>query len=220
MPRGALGSLDLASPAPGLAVLQPRRGYRFGVEVYALAHFALLAPARRAIDLGAGSGIIGLLLARAGLEVEAVERDPAWTGLAKLNAKLSRQTVRVHRFTLRPGTAPGLRPADLVVTNPPWFDPAAGPVSPDRRKAVARTMSIGTVADFVDAGLRLAPRVCVVTRVEREPMLSRPGAHVARRAPLGTKLLLAEVRRGEGNCREEVIDLDAAYRRFSRERVA
>ncbi|MBM4368947.1 MAG: hypothetical protein FJ102_22215, partial [Deltaproteobacteria bacterium] len=125
-----------------------------------------------------------------------------------------------HRLTVRPGTAPGLGPADVVVTNPPWFDPAQGPVSPNRHKAVARTMSIATVADFVDAGLCLAPRVCVVTRVERESMLCRPGSHLARRAEIGTKLLLAEMRRGEGSCRAEEIDLAAAYRRFSRGRGA
>jgi len=218
VPGGALGSLDLASPAPGLAVFQPRRGYRFGVEVYALAHFALAVPARRAIDLGTGCGIVGLLLAHAGLVVEAVEHDLAWTALARFNVVMSRHDVRVRRLSVRPGTALGLGAVDLVVTNPPWFDPAQGPVSPNRRKAMARTMSIATVADFVDAGLRLAPRVCVVARVERAPMLCRPGSHLARRARLGAKLLLAEVRRGEGSCREEEIDLDAAYRRFSRGR--
>ncbi len=209
----------MASPAPGLSVLQPTRGYRFGVEVYALAHFALGLPARRAIDLGAGSGIVGLLLAHAGLDVEAVERDRAWTALARVNARLSRRELPVHHLAVRRGTVPSLKRADVVVTNPPWFFPAEGPVSPDRHKATARTMSIATVADFVDTGLQLAPRVCVVTRVEREPMLSRPGTHVARRARLGSKLILAEVRAGEGTRADEVLDLDAAYRRFSRERV-
>ncbi len=111
---------------------------------------------------------------------------------------------------------PSRAPVDLVVCNPPWFEPAAGPVSPDRRRAAARTMLGASVADFVDAGLLLAPRVCIVTRVERQAMLDRPGAHLARWARLGRKVILAEVRRGPGAGAEETLDLAAAYARFGR----
>ena len=74
--------LTRETPAPGVVVWQPRRGYRYGVEVYALAHFALNEPIATAIDLGCGSGVVGLLLASQGVRVRAFDREPRWVELA------------------------------------------------------------------------------------------------------------------------------------------
>lgn len=200
--------LTRETPAPGLVVWQPRRGYRYGVEVYALAAFALGGgPARTALDLGAGSGVVGLLLASRGLAVRAVERQPAWVALARRSAAESGVDLRVEEGDVRTWAGP---PADLVVTNPPWF-PANEPVSPDPWKAASRSMLNGGVADFVAAGLRHAPRVCVVTRRERERDV--PG-WIARRARLGEEVVLLEVRPGEGATVDEPLDLPAAYALF------
>lgn len=215
------GDLSEETPAPGLRVLQPRRGYRWGVEVYALAGFALGAggpmafPVARAIELGSGSGVVSLLLASCGVAVRGWERDPAWVALAQESAR--RSTVRGSvRFTVRDVRAPTrARPADVVVANPPWFSATAGPISPDDRKAAARTMLHGTVQDFVEAGLRLAPRVCVVTRPERVAELKLRSAYVARLASLpGGAVLLAEVRQGEGETVGETFDVPVAYAAF------
>jgi tRNA1(Val) A37 N6-methylase TrmN6 len=212
--------LDLTreTPAPGVVVHQPRRGYRFGVEVYALAHFALSrpspegdgvalrSPVSTAVDLGCGSGVVGLLLASRGVRVRAIDREPRWVALAARNAAESGLPVRVELADARDVTGE----ADLVVSNPPWFRPDE-PVSPDPWKASARSMLHGDVADFVAAGLRMAPRVCVVTRPERARELPPP----ARRAFVGDKLVLLEF----GGTRvtiDEAFDLAAAYRAFGR----
>lgn len=218
----SFGELTDDTPAPGLRVSQPRRGYRWGVEVYALVGFAVgvgapapVPVATRAVELGAGSGVVSLLLAARGVAVQGWDRDPAWVALARRNRRRSPGAVGGVHFgvadvrTLRAGAD-----VDLVVTNPPWFDPGAGPLAPDPRKAAARTMLHGTVEDFVAAGLRLAPRVCVVTRAERLAALrvEALGAHVARRAWLpGGGVGLAELRRGPGPTREEVLDLHRIY---------
>jgi tRNA1Val (adenine37-N6)-methyltransferase len=202
-----------------LRVAQPRRGYRWGVEVYALAAFSLgvgragpAIPASTAIEFGSGSGVVSLLLARLGLSVRAWERDPAWVALARRSARRSRYAGRV---TFRVGDIrrpTRAAPADVVVCNPPWFDPGSGPLAPDARKAAARTMLHGTVQDFVDRGLRLAPRVCVVSRPERLATLRLPGAHVARWAELpGGAVHLAEVRHGAGVGEREAFDVPTAY---------
>ena len=164
--RRLIDDADLTrdTPAPGVVVWQPRRGYRYGVEVYALAHFALASPAASAVDLGAGSGVVGLLLASTGVRVRAVERDLRWIDLARRSAEESGLAIEVEAGDVR--EVGGAR-VDLVVTNPPWF-PADQTISPDDWKAGARAMLHGTVADFVAGGLRLAPRVCLVTRAERE----------------------------------------------------
>jgi tRNA1(Val) A37 N6-methylase TrmN6 len=208
--QAAASDLTCESPAPGLAVWQPRRGYRFGVEVYALAGFALAGGAAgTAIDLGCGSGVIGLLLAWRGVAVRAVERDPRWVTLARRNVAESGVSLPVEEADVRAWSG---APADLVVCNPPWFPPEE-PTSPDPWKASSRAMIHGNVADFVACGLRHAPRVCVVTRREREAGL--PG-HVARRATLGRGVVLLDIRAGQGTTVEESLDLPSIYASFGR----
>jgi release factor glutamine methyltransferase len=199
---------------------QPRRGYRWGVEVYALAAFALAgesSPASAA-DLGTGSGILALLLAHAGLRVEAWERAPEWHAAAERSIAESGLDVRLHRQDIR--DAHGPRRFDVVVANPPWF-PTDQPRSPDPWRAACRSMLHGDTRAFVDAGLRLAPRVCLVTRPARREDLA--GYRVARHALLGTQVLLVEI---VGSTRPtdahapwpppETVDLVAAYARFGR----
>ncbi len=58
-------------------VFQKKRGYRFSLDSILLSHFVFLKPRACAIDLGCGSGIILLLLAKrfphiscSGLEIQ------------------------------------------------------------------------------------------------------------------------------------------------------
>lgn len=197
-------TLTRETPAPGLTVWQPRRGYRFGGEVYAIVAFALAGGRpRTALDLGCGSGVIGLLLARQGVAVRGVERDPRWLEVARRNAAESAVDFEVVEGDVRTWSGGTV---DLVVANPPWFS-ASDPVSPDPWRAVSRSMLHGDVADFVAAGLRHAPRVCVVTR--RERLAGLPG-HVARRVDLPDDVVLVEIRSGEGETRIETLDVVAA----------
>lgn len=206
------------TPAPGVVVWQPRRGYRYGVEVYALAAFALGGGAvRSAVDLGCGSGVVGLLLASRGIAVRAIEREPRWVALARRNAEESGLALAVEEADVRglaaAGTGAG-EPVDLAVSNPPWF-PADQPRAPDAWKAASRSMLHGGVAAFAEAGLRLAPRVCLVVRREREADVAGVGG-IARRAALGERIVLLELRAGACETRHEILDLPAAYGLFGR----
>src|SRR5437016_1205479 len=92
-------------------VVQPRRGYRFSIDALLLAHFAaeaaqtLKPAARHAIDLCAGCGVVGLLLARRlpGCELDLVELQPELARLASEGARRSGlgERVRVHSLDLR-----------------------------------------------------------------------------------------------------------------------
>ena len=211
------GTVDASCEAPfeGVRVWQPRRGYRFGVEVYLLADFALRGgEARRAVDLGAGSGVLSLLLASQGLAVVAVEREPRWFPLLRASIAESRVagSVRVQEGDLRELDPVAMgAPFDVCVANPPYF-PADEPVSPDPWRASARSMLHGHTDDFVARGLVLAPRVCIVTRPDRFAELTH--RHVSRVCHCGPKLVLAEFARGP--CETVVVDEDraAAYLRF------
>ncbi len=218
-------ALTCETPAPGLRVYQPRRGYRFGVEVYALADFALRGgPCGTAVDLGCGSGVVALLLASVGLRVQAVDREPRWIELADRSARASGVEVDVRLADVRSFDGGGV---DVAVTNPPWFDPSCGPLAPDPWRAASRAMLHGGIADFARAGLRVAPRVCIVTRPERLPdLVAIVGARASRRERLGGSVALVELVHAEGapdaraldpDARVAEIDTRAAYARFGAE---
>lgn len=201
--------LTRETPAPGLVAWQPRRGHRFGVEVYLLADFALRGgPAATAVDLGTGGGILALLLAWAGARVTAIEREPRWLELARRSVADSGLQVEVVAADARAWRG---APVDVVVTNPPWFDPARGPVPPDPWRAASRATLHGGPGDFVRAGLALAPRVCLVGPALPEV----EGAFLARRAAHG-RVRLGEYRLGAGATDDEPVDVVAAYARFGR----
>jgi len=197
--------LTVDEPVPGLSIRQPRRGHRWGVEVYLLAWAALLDPGPEAVDLGTGSGVVAALLAHHGRRVVAVERDASWLGLASRNLAPFGERVRLVAADVRSWEGPRV---DVVVCNPPWFDPARGPVSPDPWRAASRSTVHGGPEDFARAGLRLADRVWVVG--------PRPvpveGAHVARWGRHG-RLVLSELRPGAGPSVEMPVVLEQVMSR-------
>lgn len=75
-------------------------------------------PGTRVLDVGTGSGALALVAARRGAEVTAV--DVSWRAVwtARLNARLSRLPVRIHRGNLF-GPVRG-RSFDVILANPPY----------------------------------------------------------------------------------------------------
>jgi tRNA1(Val) A37 N6-methylase TrmN6 len=140
----------------GLGLRQPAQGYRVNVDALLLAAFA--AVGRRselAVDLGAGVGTVGLLLARAGAarRLALVEREPDLAALAEQN--LAALAVRGTVYTVDLKTSGLPRPlvqrAELVAANPPFF--AAGSGRP-RRDARQRSARSGELEPFLRAAAR------------------------------------------------------------------
>jgi tRNA1Val (adenine37-N6)-methyltransferase len=183
------------TPAAGVVVYQPRKGFRYAADAFWLAGFALEGgPARTALDLGTGSGIVALLLAARGLSVDAIDVRPEWQPLWQRSLAESTLAGSV-RFALSDARAwPGAG-YDLAVSNPPFFPSGSGPSSPDAWKAAARTESGATLADFVRAGLAAAPRLCLVLPVDREAEVLAL-APARRRVHVGAKRALLELAEG------------------------
>lgn len=85
---------------------------------------------RRILDLGAGSGVISVVLAREfpGAEVFGVDLSFAALEIARANVRRHHVADRVH--LINADWLQGLRPTesfDLVVSNPPYIDPATFP---------------------------------------------------------------------------------------------
>ena len=179
-------------PAPGLVIWQPARGFRYGAEAFWVAGFALEGgAAATALDLGTGSGIVALLLARQGLAVTGFDVRPEWAPLWARTLAASSVSADLRVGDLRDARGP----VDLVVSNPPYFLARTGPTSPDEWKSAARTESTATLADFVDVAVEaLAPggRACFVIPREREPELLARGIH-RRWVRVGSRRSLVEL---------------------------
>ncbi len=152
-------------------LLQSRKGYRTSVDAMLVAWFAhRQAPeADTAVDLGAGSGLVGLTLAlaRAGRRLTFVERQPQLAERAQRNLALNdlshRGEVVVH--DLADGDIPLAHPVELIASNPPYF-PRFGRILPahaERRDAhYESTAGVEVFARRAAARLRPGGVLCVV----------------------------------------------------------
>jgi tRNA1Val (adenine37-N6)-methyltransferase len=144
-----------------IRLLQPRRGYRFSIEPVLLGRFVRARPRDAVLDLGAGCGVLGIVVAAMNRprEVVAVEIQPQLVELIARNAALNEiANLRAIVADLRARRIAGLRPAsfDLVVANPPFHALSTGRESPDRGRRIARGGTGGSLADFVAAARRYA----------------------------------------------------------------
>ncbi len=132
----------------GIELYQHKKGYRFSIDSVLLAHFTRITRKNRSvIDLGAGSGIIGLVLARRypWIRTTLVELQEGLFELCLKNIALNSLQDRVKAFNydislINRGSFPQIRHGsyDIVVTNPPFRQPGTGRISPHEERALAR----------------------------------------------------------------------------------
>ena len=144
-----------------LTVVQPRDGYRFSIDSILLGRFVRGHGRDRVLELGAGCGVISVMIAALWRprEVVAIEIQPDLAAIAARNAALNRlDSIRVINADLRARRIDGLAPAscDLVVANPPYRALRTGRVSPNPGRRIARDESAATLAEFVAAAKRFA----------------------------------------------------------------
>jgi tRNA1Val (adenine37-N6)-methyltransferase len=127
----------------GLRLSQPRKGYRFGIDPVLLAAFVQPRKRERILDLGAGCGIIALLLAHRWptLRVWGIELQAELARLAERNA---RENGLDSRCAIQHGDARDFRSLfeeryfQRIVSNPPFRAPRSGRISLQPGRALAR----------------------------------------------------------------------------------
>ena len=139
-----------------LVCAQYRQGYRFSVDAVLAAHFCRPGEADHILDLGCGSGVIGLILAfrYPQVQVTGLEVQLEMTLLAGDNilANGLHARMRVLHGSLR-DIASLVPPEsfDLVVSNPPYRQPGSGRLSLTDQRARARDKSDANLAEVVRA---------------------------------------------------------------------
>lgn len=120
-------------------------GHRVGADAVLLAA-AAGPPAQLIVDVGAGVGAVGLALLQRWPDSRGalVELDAGFAALARENAEMNGLAARTHVAALDALDARARREgglvdgeADLVVTNPPFFEAGAVRASPDERRSRA-----------------------------------------------------------------------------------
>ena len=203
-----MSALSRDTPVPGLVVLQPRGGFRYSMEPFLLAGWLLEAGHRGPfVDVGAGSGILALLLASQGLAGEGIDVLPDWVALARRSLEESRRAdgapldLRFRVQDVRDRCEP---PVPLVVCNPPFFPLGSGPVSANPFRAAARHEQAGTLAELVAAMARAGSVVALVLSAGRGEegarALAAAGRPVARRCELDDTFVLLEGEPDGGPC--------------------
>jgi len=135
-----------------VSLRQPARGYRVNVDSLLLAAFAAQGPhADLALDLGAGVGSVALGVhhLQAATRFALVEREAVLLALAEHNAREAKMSSQAWCHDLAQGLPDELKQtADLVVSNPPFFDPANTRQGPHAAKTRAR---FGDLTPFLEA---------------------------------------------------------------------
>ncbi|MBU4034228.1 MAG: methyltransferase [Proteobacteria bacterium] len=141
-----------------LCCLQPRQGYRFSVDAVLLAHFIAPEPEARILDLGAGCGIISLILSHRYPTVSLVALE-----VQSRLVELIRHNVVINTLESRLTVVQGdcreiaaLIPqgaCDWVVTNPPYYPIGSGRHHPETERAKARHEILGGVTEMAQTAV-------------------------------------------------------------------
>lgn len=167
-----------------LKLLQPRTGYRAGIDAVLL---AAAVPSRVGshecvLDAGGGVGTVGLSVVRRCADTIAVllERAPRLVELAHENVKRNGLADRVQVFSgdltasWTEMAGEGLAPEsfDHVVANPPFHIEGQGTPSPDPWKSVAHAMPEGDLQLWGRLLARMAAPGGTATMIHKAEALS------------------------------------------------
>ncbi|WP_233544894.1 tRNA1(Val) (adenine(37)-N6)-methyltransferase [Pseudooceanicola sediminis] len=180
-----------------LTLLQPRRGYRAGVDPVFLAASVQAQAGQSLLDLGCGGGVAALCAGARipGMSLAGLERQAPYAELARRNAADNDLQMRVFEGDLAT-MPPDLRQLrfDHVIANPPFFrrDASVPAQAQDREGALgedtpldvwvaaaARRCLPGGYVTFVHRSERLPELLAAFSQclgsIELKPLLPRAG---------------------------------------------
>jgi tRNA1(Val) A37 N6-methylase TrmN6 len=157
-------------------LLQPRSGYRAGVDPVLLAASVPGRAGQSVLELGCGAGAASLCLAArvAGLAITGVEVQADYAGLAVQNAAQNNVEMQVFNADLTALPDALRQPLfDHVIANPPYYQSGAHSPSQDGGRRVALGEDTPLASWIGVAAKRLAPKgyLHVIQRTDRLPDL-------------------------------------------------
>ena len=135
-----------------LKFIQPKIGYRHGIDSVLLANFVEVSKNdRNLLDVGSGDGIISIILKYKFrfLNIYGVEIQEKLWDLSIKNAELNNLEINfIHKniFSCKPEFPPQY--FDIIVCNPPYFPLKNGKLSKNKEKTLAKHEIYFTIDDF------------------------------------------------------------------------
>lgn len=141
-----------------IVLKQRRDGLTFGTDAYLLYAYMRAQKGARALELGAGTGIISLLCLSKNkfAAITAVEIQKSFAELTEENAEINGLSHRLSTVCadLRELTAADVGSFDVVFTNPPYMQRDGGAHNKNDEKNIARREICGDIGDFCAAAKR------------------------------------------------------------------
>lgn len=143
-----------------ITLIQKKGGLTFGTDAFLLASYIKKAPRLRGAELGAGTGIISLLLAARDKlsSIYAIEVQKSFFDLTARNVENNGLGEKVTPICadirdVRPTDVGG--ELDVVFSNPPYMKTTSGKRNEDDGKYIARHEVMGNIGDFCASAARL-----------------------------------------------------------------
>lgn len=199
-----------------IKLYQAKDGYRFSVDALLLENFISARRLEKGIELGTGSGIVSILLAKRlkKTKIIAVEIQEALTERARRNVNLNNLDDSVEVLEKDINELKKVFPAnafDFAFTNPPFRKTKTGLLSVYEERAVARHEIEITLPDLIKTAsyllkhsgklfliyhpFRLVELISLLQRSRLEPKRMR---FVHSRAGGEAKMVLIEAAKGSG----------------------
>lgn len=163
-------------------LLQKKRGYRFSVDAPLLAGFIRTRPDDSLLELGAGNGIISLLLSRKPFRrIVCLEVQSGLADLARRNISLNGLEKKIVVLEQDLTTFRPEEKFDLVFSNPPYIKGAGGHLSLSAEKSIAKHELKADIFDIMQAAGRVLKkdgRACFIYPAKRRGDFDRAGEEV------------------------------------------
>jgi tRNA1(Val) A37 N6-methylase TrmN6 len=160
----------------GMKIIQHKDGFCFSLDAILLGHFAGLKPGAHVVELGAGTGVVGFVLAARGADkITGIELDPDTVERAARSIRVNGLEQRMEIFCGDLRRVKEYLPAghyELVVSNPPYRPVGAGLLNSGGAVAIARHEITACLQDVIDAAKYLVKyrgRFAMVHLPERMP---------------------------------------------------
>ena len=143
-----------------ITLIQKKDGLTFGTDAFLLAAFIKQQKYSKAVELGAGTGIISLLLAArerfASIDAFEIQRDFYDITVKNVAYNGFDDKIKVHNLDIRELNQTYLGyEVDVVFSNPPYMLTDSGKKNVSERKYIARHEVCGGIDDFCQAAYRV-----------------------------------------------------------------
>jgi tRNA1Val (adenine37-N6)-methyltransferase len=152
------------------SIYQPVKGYKFSLDSLMLADFVRLRHDDAVVDMGAGCGVISIILAKRhpGIKIYAIEIQDEMAEIARQNIQLTdlseKITILCSDFRCRLKEIPA-GSVDHIVTNPPYRSAKNGLLCRDDMELIARHEICMELEELIEASkilLRSGGRLSIV----------------------------------------------------------